>query len=68
VSKTRNTPCLASAGLHPWLFFNKPTEVIACCNKRSASRAHHPIFLTLFRIDDRWRVAHGTSKFLTLTH
>jgi hypothetical protein len=47
------------------MFFDESTEVIACCEKRSASRTHHPIFFTLFGINDRGRVAHGTSKFLT---
>ena len=56
--------CLASAGLHPRLLFDKSTELNACCEERSAAAAHDAILFTLFRIDDRRRVANGTGKFL----
>ena len=47
------------------MFSNKPTESIACCKKRSAPRADYTTFFTLFGINNRGKVAHGTSKFLT---
>jgi hypothetical protein len=39
----------------------------ACCEKRSATAANDTILFALFafRIDDRWRAANRTSKFLT---
>jgi hypothetical protein len=44
--------------------FNKPTELVARSYKRPTAAAHDAIVLTLLRIDDRWRVAKRTSKFL----
>jgi hypothetical protein len=35
----------------------------ACCEKRPAAAAYHAIFFPV-RIDDRWRVANRTTKFL----
>jgi hypothetical protein len=40
----------ASAGLHVCAFFNKLTELAACCEKRPAAAAHHAIVLDARRL------------------
>jgi hypothetical protein len=47
------------------MFFNESAELATRCDKRSAAAAHNAILFTVFRIDDLWRVANSTSKFLT---
>jgi hypothetical protein len=41
---------LASGGLHVCAFFNKLTELAACCEKRPAAAAHHAIVLDARRL------------------
>jgi hypothetical protein len=47
------------------VFLDKPTKLVACCEKSSAAAAHHPIIFAVFRIHDRRRVANRTRKFPT---